>query len=360
MKILFMSGNLCDGGAQRVISVVTSALAEKGHDVSLLLFSRNEKEYPINDKVKISSMCDSYADYCKTSSMERVRFVRKYLKELKPQAAVGFIEGGYALYLSSSGMRFAKVASARVDPKRLMQAKGLRAMINRMWFRSASAVVMQTKAQVDHVPQGIAKRSIVIANPVSDRALAIKKQDYDTCRRFVMAGRLATQKNYPMVFEAVQRVKQTYPDVHVDIFGQGEEESQLKAMLHEMALEENVTLRGWTEDTVGEYAAHDAYILSSDFEGLPNALMEAMAVGLPCISTDCDTGPADLITDGENGYLIPVNDAAALADRMIKLMDMSAEERKHMGESARHNLSENFNSERITEQWEQLLTRLVK
>lgn len=358
MDILFVSGNLCNGGAQRVISVVASSLAEKGHNVSLLLFSRNEKEYPISEKVKITSIGNSFEEYSKVSSLGRIKFFRKYLKELKPQVAIGFLEGGYALYLSSFGMKFSKVASARIDPQILMKQKGFRAKINRLWFKAADALVLQTESQKRHLPSKMLKKSVVIANPVSDKAMSVQKQSYNVCRNFVMAGRLDEQKNYPMVFRAVRSVKEKYPDIHIDIFGKGGEYDNLIIQISEMQIEDNVTLRGWSQNTIEEYSNHDAYILSSDCEGMPNALMEAMAVGLPCISTDCDTGPADLIEDGKSGYLIPVNDDKMLAKRMIKLIEMTSDERAELGKNARKTLSENFNSEAIAQKWEDLILKL--
>ena len=358
MKVLFLSGNLCDGGAQRVISVVASSLAEKGHDVSLLLFSRNEKEYPISENVKITAIRESYEEYSKVSSLGRLKFVRRFLKELKPDVAVGFLEGGYALYLSSWGLKFKKIASTRIDPQILMKQKGLRAKINRRWLRVADALVVQTESQKHRLPCKIRKNSVVIANPVSDKALNIQKESYDECRNFVMAGRLSNQKNYPMVFRAMSMVKEKYPDIHVDIFGKGIQQPTLEAQISEMELEDNITLRGWSQNTLEEYLNHDAYILSSNSEGLPNSLMEAMAIGLPCISTDCNTGPADLITDGENGFLIPTDDHEALAKRMTELIEMSPEERARLGKNARKTMIENFNSQIIAKKWEELFLKL--
>ena len=352
MKLLFISGNLTDGGAQRVISVVSSYLAEHGHDVSLFLFSRSDKEYPISEKVKITSISANFEEYKKVSLAQRLKFIRKHLKDYKPDVGVGFLEGGYALYLASFGMRFAKIASARIDPKVLFAAKGFRSKINKMWFSSADAVVLQTESQKNHVTKKMLKRCVIIPNPVSERALMAEKSSYDCGCRFVMAGRLSDQKNYPLVFDAVRMVKATHPDVHVDIYGKGAEEQKLSGMIADMGISDNVSLKGWTQDTVGEYLQHDAYIMSSDFEGMPNALMEAMAAGLPCISTDCDTGPSDLITDGENGYLIPVGDAAALAEKMVKIIEMTPDERRAIGRAARENIKEHYNGEVICKKWE--------
>ena len=359
MKLLFVSGNLCNGGAQRVISVIASELAEMGHDVSLLLFCRNEKEYPLSEKVKITAIRESFAEYEKVSGIARAIYIRKYLKALKPQVAIGFLEGGYGLYLSSIGMKFMKVASVRNNPIVILRRKGLRALLDKAWFRAADAVVLQTKRQKEYTDSIGWKNRTVIANPVSDAALAVPPHDYDrSCRRIVMAGRLEKQKNYPMAFAAMEKVLKMHPDVILDIFGKGKEEATLRSLIEQMGLQGRVFLRGWTQNVLDEYEKSDVYVMSSDYEGMPNALMEAMAAGLPCVATDCDTGPADLIEDGENGYLVPVNDADAMAKRIIEIMDMTTEQRQHLGENARNIMAEEFNSQAIAKERENLLFRL--
>jgi GalNAc-alpha-(1->4)-GalNAc-alpha-(1->3)-diNAcBac-PP-undecaprenol alpha-1,4-N-acetyl-D-galactosaminyltransferase len=360
MKILFISGNLCDGGAQRVISVVASELAERGHDVRVLLFSRNEKEYPINAKVKIIAIRGSYAEYSTMSGLARVHWIRAYLKANKPDIAVGFLEGGYALHIASIGMRFPKIASARINPKVILESTGLRAVINRAWFRDADAVVLQTESQRAHVPDGLWKNMVVISNPVLDTALEYTEHNYNRpCRKIVMAGRLAEQKNYPMVFKALKIVLNDFPDVVLSVFGKGGLENSLNQKIRELGIDSCTMLRGWTHDTLSNYRDSDLYILSSNYEGMPNSLMEAMAMGLPCISTNCETGPFDLIDDGVNGFLVPVGDYEALADKIITVMKMSSESRRKVGESARRTMQEHFCSKVIVDKWETLLTTLV-
>lgn len=361
MKILFLSGNLCNGGAQRVISVVASQLAEQGNDVSLLLFSRNEKEYPISDKVNIVSISKNFQEYCSISFFSRLKFIRKYLKSSKPDVAIGFLEGGYGLYISSFGLKLKKVASARIDPTYLFKAKGLRAFLNKMWFCSADAIVLQTNSQLDHMPEKMRKQSVVIANPVSDDALTKPQIVHsEKCRKIVMAGRLARQKNYPMVFEAVKIVREKYPDIKLDIFGKGSQEAELQNLIDTNGLADNIELCGWSQNTLEEYRNHDMYILSSDFEGMPNALMEAMAVGLPCISTDCDTGPSDLIEHEKNGFLVPVGDSAMLADYIIKIIEMTPEQRLTLGNNAHSTMRERFNSDYISQKWGILFEDIVR
>lgn len=359
MKIVFVSGNLSNGGAQRVISIIASRLAERGCEVSLLLFCRSEKEYPISDKIKVRSFCKSYEEYSQMPKMARITCLKKFIKEIKPDVAVGFTEGGYALYLASFGMNFKKIASARIDPKLIMEDQGLRAMINRHWFYRADAVVLQTEGQLGRVPMKLRKKSLVIPNPISEAALQDScTSDYEKCRRIVMVGRLDEQKNYPMAFQAIDIVRKKFSDVHLDIFGKGELEEELLQLIERMDLSANVSLRGWTQDVLTEYRNHDLYLLTSDYEGMPNALMEAMAAGIPCISTDCATGPSDLITDGENGYLVSMGDAETLAEKIICIIEMSAEERKRIGEKAFSTLRDRYNIDVIVKKWEELFEKL--
>lgn len=361
MKILFVSGNLCDGGAQRVISVTASALAEKGHDVSVLLFSRNEKEYPLSEKVKIFSLAQNFEEYSKISGLKRIFKTRKVIKQIKPDVAIGFLEGGYGLYLSSFGLRVKKVSSFRVNPSIILNKKGLRAFIEKQWFRNSSKIVIQTESQREFLPKKLNEKSVVIENPVSEKALEESVEKYsDSVEKFTMLGRLNEQKNYEMSIKALKIVCEKHESVKLEIFGKGPSEEKIKNLICELGLENNVFLRGWTQSPLEELSKTDCYLMTSNFEGLPNALMEAMAIGLPCISTDCPTGPSDLIDDGKNGFLVPINDHEVLAQKMIEVIEMPKDERQLLGKTAKEKILLNFSALVICEKWESFLQALIK
>lgn len=361
MKILFACGNLCNGGAQRVISIVSSYLAERNYDVHLLLFSRNEKEYPISEKVKIRSLGNSYEEYSAIPQMKRIQYIRSYLKEVKPDIGVGFLEGAYALQLASFGIKYKRIASARINPQYIMESKSLRSRINRRWFLKADKIVLQTESQFEMVPKSWKEKSVIIANPVSEKALNKKIESYNQkCQKLIMVGRLDQQKNYPMAFKAIELIKEKYPDIHLDIFGKGALEESLQDLIDQMKLSDCIKMRGWTQNALEEYTEHDLFLMTSDYEGMPNALMEAMAVGLPCVSTDCETGPSDLISDGKNGYLVPVKDAEKLAKRVVDIIQMPFEERVKMGNLAHLTMREKFKVEIICQQWEEMINELIR
>lgn len=361
MKVLFVSGNLCDGGAQRVISIVASRLAELGYQVYLLLYSRNEKEYPLYSKVKVFALGETFEEYRRLSIGKKILKIRKYIKDISPDIAIGFLEGGYGLFLASLGMNVIKIASSRIDPTVLLRKKGMRAWLDKIWFKEADAVVVQTKQQMEHARIAGWKQMEIIPNPISDKALIGGTHNYKRpCDKIIMVGRLAAQKNYKMAIEAMGILKKEYPDLTLDIYGKGEEKKYLEEMIDEKGLGKEICIQGWTQDVTGELKKHDIYLLCSDFEGMPNSLMEAMAAGLLCISTDCDTGPSDLIQDGVNGLLIPTGDAKALVASMRKILQKSEIERKEMGEQAFYTIKNNFNEKVITEKWIQLFEKLIR
>lgn len=361
MKILFISGDLCDGGAQRVTSVIANEFAMMGHEVYLLVFSHSDRDYYVNNKVELTYMCKNIDEYNEKNNIQNIVYVRKYIKNVKPDVGIGFLQGGYALYFASLGMRFPKIASARVTPNLILEAKGLNAEITKYWFRHASAVVVQNNSQLEQIQNVSWKNKTVIANPLSEKAMRMHIQKYnDSCNRFVMAGRLSKQKNYFLVAEAMKKVHSLYPDVTVDIFGQGALHDQLEQEIVSNGLEGIINLKGWTDNIIGELINYDAYILASDFEGMPNSLMEAMSVGLPCISTDCETGPRELIKNMENGILVPTNDSDKMANAIINLVNMKKSERAGMGEMASKNMRELFNPRAIAEKWENLCNKLIK
>lgn len=358
LKILFVSGNLSDGGAQRVISVVASRLASEGHHVDLLLFKRCSREYAIDERISIHSLAATPEEYDRIPLIKRIHKIRSFVKEHNPDVAVGFLEGGWGLYVSTIGMKMKTISSARVDPKIIFSKKGIRGFINRLWFRHSNRIVIQTESQRNNMPHELRNKCVVIANPISDMVFKCKKEEYSSAKKFVMVGRLTQQKNYELAIKAMQLVCCRYPDALLDIYGKGSEETVLNDLIKSSGLERNIHLMGWTTNAIKCYLKYDVYLLTSDYEGMPNALMEAMGVGLPCISSNCETGPAELILDGKNGFLFPVADHQALADKMIKLIEMSSKERSAIGLLARESIIQRFNSQSICRQWEETLIEL--
>ena len=356
MKILFLSADLCDGGAQRVTSIISGKLADKGLDIYMYLFCKSEKDYPINPQIKLEVMCKDYEEYSVLSGIQRTRYLRDYLKRIQPDVAIGFLQAGYALYLSSVGMSFKKIASLRNNPQKMKKAGRLREYLNNIWFRNADAIVLQTESQRRYAEMHKWKRTVVIPNPVNERAIYSIGCNYNLpCRKIIMVGRLVKQKNYQLAIEAMKDLSKQYQDLVLYIYGDGPQKEELKNKILQYGLQNIILLCGWERNIIEKYENSALYLLTSDYEGMPNALMEAMAVGLPCIATDCPTGPADLIKNKENGLLIQMNNVKELVCSIRKIIDMTCDERKEMGMRARKKIVTEYNCDVIAKKWERLL-----
>ncbi len=362
MKICFAIGRLTNGGAERAVSIIAGGLADKGHEVYLYVFAKSPADYAVDERVKIQYMCNSYEDYEKIPFTGRVRRFRKYLKEISPDAAAGFIQAGYALYIASFGMKLKRAASLRTSPgKRNAKLDRVRTFLNDQWFRSADAVVLQCEGQRMYTLAEKWKHVVVIGNPLSEKIRqADMHPDYGMCRNLVMAGRLEKEKNYPMAFRAVKMLQKSGTDVRLHIYGIGQEKDRLKALAARYGLEDRIIFHGWASDMLPEYKKYDLFLMTSHYEGMPNALIEAMGAGMLCISTDCPTGPSDLIQNGVNGYLVKAGDAESLARLIQKAVSMQPSERAAVGVRARESVITEYACGKIIDKWEALFQELLE
>ena len=335
--VLFAVSSLHGGGAERVVSVWASALAEKGYRVSVLIYSRTENEYPIDPRVAVHTIASSIEDCDRLSMFQRLRRFRAILKKLKPDLAISFLPVVQVyVALASVGLRIPRIETIRINPWR---SDILGTKFEKLWlwcFKSGRALILQSEDQKAFFSKDVQQKSVVIPNPINSRYIENPKTKYDaTSHKIVAAGRLSKQKNYKMMIDAVKLVAEEHTDATLCIYGVGPLEEQIRAYIREQGLEDRVKLMGRSNELYRVYQEADLYLMSSDYEGMPNALAEAMASGLPCISTDCKTGPRDLVDDGENGYLVPCGDSKALAEKILRIFSMSSDEQKAMGQKAR-------------------------
>lgn len=337
--ILFAIGSLYGGGAERVVSVWASSLAQKGYKVSVLVYARGEKEYPIDPGVKVYTVAESTKACNEMSMIERLRSFRKAIKACKPQVIISFLpEVQVYVALASVGLHIPRIETIRNNP---WETEVLKTKFAKLWlwcFQSCKTVILQSEDQKPFFKKSVQEKAVVIPNPVNPQYIENEKKEYAETKKIVAAGRLAEQKNPKMMIDAVKLLSQRYDDITLEIYGIGGLREQLKAYIKEQKLEDKIFLMGRNDALYNIYKQADAYVMSSDYEGMPNALVEAMAVGLPCVSTDCKTGPRDLIDDGKNGFLVPCGDYKALAEKLERIVLMSAKERMTLGKNARNKI----------------------
>jgi len=335
-RILFVIPFLSSGGAERVVSIWTSELARLGEDVHLLVFYRFENEYPVDDKVVIHVIEEGgKTKYNSLNIWEKLRAMRQAFKKIKPDIVLPFISYvGMMVSIAKIALPIKVIETIRNNPKHNPGKRISRWMRNISVFFAKSCIV-QTKAQLTYFPTWMQKRMVVIPNPIANE-FSKKEKNFTNkrIRNIIAVGRLEKQKNYPMLISAFSQIAESNKDINLNIYGEGSLLVELKDFIGKLNLQGLVLLCGRTNDMANKLLNSDLYILSSNWEGMPNALMEAMAVGLPCISTDCPTGPDDLIEQGISGVLIPIGDKEKLVEamgKMIKNIDASIE----MGRKAR-------------------------
>lgn len=355
-RILFIIPFLSSGGAERVVSVLSSEMAKLGSDVHLLVFYRIDNEYPLNCKVVLHTIREDKTEYDSMTLIEKLKAMRSSFKEIKPNVVLPFITYvGLMASAAKIGLPISVVETIRIDPRYGPRKRLLKCMRNISVFFSKCCIV-QNRAQLEYFPKWIHNRMFILPNPVSDDFVKKEKVFTDKkIKNIISAGRLEKQKNYHMLISAFSHVAAIHNEVNLCIYGEGSQYNVLKNYIEKLSLKEKVFLCGRTTSMADVLHKSDLFILSSESEGMPNSLMEAMAIGLPCISTNCPTGPADLISDGINGHLIPVGDEKALTaamNNMIDDADMSIE----MGKRARQSILNRYDSEVIAK----ILMKLIE
>ena len=336
-KILLTITSLYGGGAERVVSVWSKQLKEKGYDVSILVCARYSGEYKILDSVPIYSVAETHADFCKLSFYQRFKCFRRLIKEISPDVMINFLPKMQIwMMLATMFINVRKIETIRVSPWNIELGKFEEFLWKRCYDR-ADAVILQTQQQGEYFTKNVQRKSVVVSNPISEQYKINYKTEYNQAKKFIAMGRVCEQKNFELAIRAFKLAVENNKQLCLEIYGAGEPsyENKLNELIIQQGLENNVRLMGRTNDVLNILKNADSFIMSSDFEGLPNALIESMCIGLPCISTDCRTGPRDLIDNGENGFLVPVGDVDALSKAILELAQLSEEQAKELGQKAR-------------------------
>jgi glycosyltransferase involved in cell wall biosynthesis len=187
-------------------------------------------------------------------------------------------------------------------------------------------------------------------NPINSSAL-IDLHEGEREKRIVNVGRLTEQKNQKMLIDAFARIKDEFPEYKLEIYGDGELMDKLKSQAVSLGVEDRVVFCGNVNNVGERIRTAEVFAFTSDYEGMPNALAEAMALGLACVSTDCSPGGARmLIEDGVNGIITPCGNADAFADALRRVLSDKQYSRK-LGESAVY-VRERLKTDNIAGEWE--------
>lgn len=313
MNVIFLLASLGSGGAERVVSLLANKMSELGHQVEIICLKFNDVYYHLLPSVKVTIAMQQTKN-----RFTEIYWLRNYIKKQKPDVVIPFTEGVYCFtILSLLGTGIPIIASERLDPAAMSIP---RKILKRLLLPYADWLVVQTQSIKEYFPQKIQKKTSVIYNPVNEESLSpALPQREGRLNIIISVGRLYPQKNQAMMIRAFAKIAEEYPDWQLVIFGEGPLRATLESLISSFKLQERVLLPGRTEHVIDELRKSKIFCLSSDYEGMSNAMIEAICVGLPIISTKV-SGTEELIKDGENGLLVETGDISCLSDCMSKLV----------------------------------------
>jgi glycosyltransferase involved in cell wall biosynthesis len=367
-RLTLVVPSLALGGAERVVSKMANHWASSGDVVTVITLSADDEDtYPLAPKavrIALDMMRESHGPVeAVINNLERVRHLRAAIVGSVPETVISFTDRMNVLtLLACRPLKVDTVVAARIDPSRYEIGRTW-SWLRRRLYPSARALVVQTERVRDQMAALMRGRPIyVVPNAVeappnnsSFSARSETSSDPTQPHWIVAMGRLVRQKGFDLLIEAFSRIADRHPQWSVKILGEGPARASLKKLIAEKGLDGRVLLAGWEPDPVFVLKQSDLFVLSSRFEGFPNALLEAMACGLPSISFDCPSGPAEIIRDTIDGLLVPAEDVGTLASTIDRVLgDESL--RQRLSAEAVH-VVDRFSAERYFANWDAVLRR---
>lgn len=358
-RITFCIPSLGSGGAERVVSVLANKLIERRYDVSVLMISHMKCQYQLNDRIKIKCIdCDADAALPIYKRLPlRLHKIRMAVQELQSDVIISFMaETNIDVCLALWMTKVPIIVSERNDPA-LDPSSQVKKFLRQIAYLKPCGFVFQTPDARTYFSQRIRKQSQVILNPLDERlpfpCLAEERE-----KRIVAVGRLNKQKRFPLLIDAFSLFSKEYSEYILEIYGEGELEPELHELIKTKGLQEKIQLKGFCKDVHQRIRTAAMFVMSSDYEGMPNALLEAMAIGIPSISTDCPCGgPRMLIRTGENGILVPVGERDALVRAMSDIVQNPIKAQQLGQEASR--VRELANAQTITDAWGEFIDNCV-
>ena len=355
-RIVLFINSLQKGGSERVMVNLAEYFQKQSYDTILVTQYQRENEYALPDGVR-RIYSEPESQMLTGSRMKNfcVRFktLRAIWKEYKPDVVLSFLGKNNLMAIATAAFLPVKVAVSVCGEPTMEYEGRLMRFLAKFLFRFADGVILQTQRAAEFFPKAVRKKSVIMQNPLNPafigRTISTQRDNV-----IVAAGRLDENKNHAMLIHAFSKIAGEYPEMKLVIYGEGELREKLTALIEEKELTERVTLPGIIDNVAEMVGRARIFALTSNTEGMPNTIIEAMALGTPVIATDCPCGgPAALIENEENGMLVPVGDAYALADAIRKLLSDDAFAQK-ISENAR-TIADTLAPEKVDKAWENYL-----
>lgn len=354
MKIFFYINTISSGGAERVLTNLATEMSIRGHECIIVTSFTCSWEYPYGKNVRrISLNLNKIGGFLKRNVVLTYR-LRELLKLEKPDILVSFMaEPNFRATIAKLGTGVKCIFSVRSSPK-VEYGSRLTFLLANMLFRFNDAAVFQTYDARNWFPESIQRKAIIIYNPIGE---VFYNTELSKDRSgIVTVGRIDKFKNHKLLIKSFAKISSRIND-DLTIYGSGDM-SLLEEYADSLGVGQRVHLPGQISDVPALIKNARLFVLSSNIEGMPNALMEAMAIGLPCISTDCPCGgPRMLFPESISDYLTPVGDSDTLSERMLRVLT-DAEQESFLAQECKK-ASFEFEPCRVFDKWECLFKNVL-
>lgn len=354
--LMFYINAIHDGGAERVLLQLAKRFAACGYRTVVVTSFVDAWEYPVPEGVERLSIEQEQIDQSRLRrNLSRIEALRRLIREYKPAALISFMaEPNFRAVIASRFLPVKTIVSVRNDPEREYGGR-LGRIIGKWLLPLADGCVFQTEQAQKWFPKRLQKRSKIIMNQVDERFFQVK--DAGENGYVMTAGRLTAQKNQALLIRAFAAIAKDVEE-ELRIYGEGELRPELEALIAGMGMEGRIRLMGASNEMPAALAGCRLFVLPSDFEGMPNALLEAMAAGRCCVSTACPCGgPEAVIENGVNGMLVPVGAEKALSAAMLELL--KDEKKRRTLAAAAGESAAAFRPEAIFEHWRDYVEQVI-
>lgn len=377
MKIIYCTHSTCNpGGMERVLLNKVTYLSQlPGWEVAVVTTDQNQRPpfYPFPEKVRMTDLGINYSEDNEKGAWKKITGYLRKRKEHKRKLTALLLKEKPDIVVSLYPSESSFIPDIKDGSKKVLELhyckffrlqygrKGLLGWIDKLRTRQDEQIVRRFDKFVvltneDRGYWGNLPNIEVIPNA----AMHVSDTYSDVMNKRVIAvGRLDYQKGFDRLIQAWELVQHTgkFTDWKLDIFGQGEWQEMLQQMIDKAELQNTVCLNRPTKQIGEEYVKSDMLVMSSNYEGFPMVMIEAMACGLPVVSFDYKCGPKDIIQTGINGLLVPNGDIQALADAMMKVMEDEAY-RKMLSLNARK-VVDIYSEQAVMSQWIRLFTSIT-
>lgn len=364
-NITLVISTMRSGGAERVMSKLANYFAANGHKVTLITFvAPSEKPfYTLDNRITqlpLNQLNFNESKIIRLKNIIKSLFtLRSTLKKIKPDVVISFMETvNVATLLAGYRLKIPTIISERIDPKyHILYPERIQSIFNKIrnktycWARS---LVAQTQSALNFFPRSIQKNAVIIPNPVNTSKYG-HYEVHETVLKIISVGRLCRQKDHVTLIKAFALVLAKHQNLKLTIYGEGPERAHLETLIADLKLRDFISLPGTTADIERNLFESDLFVFPSRYEGFPNALCEAMAIGLPVVGSDC-SGNVDVIKNTMNGLIFKQKNVEDLYKQMLHLIE-DFDLRKRLSIEAKK-ISIDYSEDKIYARWDRLLENI--